>query len=70
MFGGGVSPEEVLIQEEELVLQEVLTQARDRSSRDCLVTPGRMIPSRGGVTSSFSADAQTQKHGLTLVDQC
>jgi len=35
-----------------------LTQLLDRSSSDCLVTPGRMMPSRGGVNNSFSADKQ------------
>ncbi len=33
-----------------------LTHSLARSSSDCLVTPGRITPSSGGVTSSFSTN--------------
>lgn len=41
----------------------LLTHNRARSSRDWRVTPGRMIPSRGGVTNSLSGtDTHTHTH--------
>lgn len=37
------------------ITAKTLTQLRARSKMLCLVTPGRMMPSKGGVASSFSA---------------